>query len=289
MALEYSMYPQLVSGLAMDAEQLFSDSNYGEHYSLTALQTLATALGDGFYAENITLENDLGVYFYYTSGNSRLVTIIAGKTIPVLRSTSLGNTALLFTGYLSNSATNTYFNRSIAINVIDVSTETLLTTCYLHLANGTSGYANYLKVINASSNVKMLQAYENTYALANLIFYDDCIIMNQSLAGNPAGSSFGGAVIQLISDGVVHSTIYNSTIGEKSKINLTPFYAETLPNKEFKGVYVAERLTNHRIECNFSKNGVLYFSPGILNSSVSSNHTTGALLVISDEVQEVTQ
>ena len=64
MALEYSMYPQLLSGMLTDKVQIGSNTDYFDIYTLETVQKLATALGDGFYAENHTLVNDMTIYIY---------------------------------------------------------------------------------------------------------------------------------------------------------------------------------------------------------------------------------
>ena len=285
MVLEYSMYPQLVSSMLTDWEQIGSDSNYFNFYSLVSLQRLADALGDGFYAENHTVANDISVPMYTSAYGTTAKTIISGKSIPVLRNTNLGDMAVFFGAYFASSVGASYSERAVAANIIDVSTDTLVATAYMHVANGTVSDCRIWEIVNASDKVKMICSYEKNYALGGLIFYNGNIIYNCTTP-NYAGNNGKMPIGLVASDKSFHTAEYWPTILNKNVISLVPFRANTLPNESWKGVYVATQLTNRRIECNVTNGGKMFFFPALYNAG---GENAGTVLVISDEVQEVTQ
>lgn len=287
MALEYCMYPQLVTGLGVAIEKLegAGQNYYCSYYTTSAVQNIANALGDGFYAENITLQSDLvGVRFQSGSNSSTLVTIPAGTTIPTLRHMRYSNVAVFFTSYRYQNNTASGHTTALCITAIDASNGTVLYSQVARNAYNTSGNPNAtIRVLNASSGVKVIAPTSSAaYAIGCLVFYGDFIILYGNTGSDPANTP---VPFNYVKNNAIATMEYRGTYIDKSRTVLIPFYLDDDPNADFKGLYVAHSITTSRTQYNFVKDGTLYYTPGSYDNQVD-NYVP--LIVISDEAMDVT-
>lgn len=279
MALEYSMLPQDVTGLTYNSESDFASSFSGvyNYYNLSALEKIADALGDGFYAEKIT--NDIGLKLLRPN-SATLDTVTADKKVPVLRNTKYQNVGIflyLWTGTISQATSGKLYT------IWNLTTGEVLAYGVLCLSGSYADNTNRLSVLNASQNVKAIMCGNTAGRGASIILGNEHIVCNYA-----AGCSSNIDEITCISgDGTAYTEEYYAPFVGSNRIEVLPFSNDSLPNADFKGIYTMLRTPNKE-RCNFTKDGRMYFSTGTYTAQ-SPTAKYLPYFVISDEVQEVAQ
>ena len=258
--MEYSMYPQLIYPLTQESKAIISGSTTVlNYYSLSAVQKIAEALGDGFFAEKVQNQNGIKIQNPWSSG---VLTVNADESIPVLRHLLYGFVGMFFVvNYYSITNAS-----QIGVQFINIATGDLLSSCKLH--GGANGNNGQLCVINASRDRKMLCSYvASGYGEGSLILAENGIIHNQF--------NNNDKIAQVRGDGQVSVLTHSATIANAGIMQMIPFLDDTYPTEELPGIYVMSRMMGNKPRENFLYDGTMYFSPG--------TSITIPMLVISDE------